>query len=189
MIRSAEPKDAAQAMDLVMIVLRDMELEVFNKLSEEKVKELLVKAFVKEPDYRYGFNNAIVKEINGQVAGVAFGYPDHLEKGIDDAFINLLQENDLSEEYKLFHDEETFKDEWYLDTLVTSPDFRGKGVARELLDSLPDLAKKHNRTKLGLNVDKVNDSARRIYLNNGFEKVGQIDISNHDYDHLQKHVG
>ncbi|HCM89300.1 MULTISPECIES: GNAT family N-acetyltransferase [Vagococcus] len=188
MIRSAEPKDANEAMDLVMIVLRDMELDVFNKLAEDDVKKLLIKAFIKEPNYRYGFNNAIVKEIDGHVAGVAFGYPDHLEKNIDDAFINLLLNHNLSEEYKLFHDEETFKDEWYLDTLVTSPDFRGKGVARELLDSLPYLAKKHNRNKLGLNVDTINESARRIYLNNGFEKVGQIEISNHDYDHLQKLV-
>lgn len=188
MIRLAEPKDANEVMDLVMIVLRDMELEVFNKLAEDKVKELLIKAFIKEPDYRYGFNNAIVKEIDGQVAGVAFGYPDHLEKNIDDAFINLLLKHDLSEEYKLFHDEETFKNEWYLDTLVTSPDFRGRGVARELLDSLPNLAKTHNRTTLGLNVDTVNESARRIYLNNGFEKVGEIEISNHNYDHLQKFI-
>lgn len=189
MIRLAEPKDANEAMDLVMIVLRDMELDIFSKLPEQKVKELLVKAYIEEPDYRYGFNNAIVKEIDGQVAGVAFGYPDHLEETIDDAFINLLLAHDLSEEYKLFDDEETFKDEWYLDTLVTSPNFRGKGVARELLDALPNLAKQHNRTKLGLNVDKINDNARRIYLNNGFEKVGQIDIANHDYDHLQKQFG
>ncbi len=189
MIRIAEPKDASEAIDLVMIVLKDMELDIFNKLSEQKVKELLVEAYINEPDYRYGFNNALVKEINGKVAGIAFGYPDHLEENIDDAFINLLLNNNLSEEYKLFNDEETFKNEWYLDTLVTSPDFRGKGVARELLDALPDLAKKHSRTKLGLNVDKINDNARRIYLNNGFEKVGQIDIANHDYDHLQKHVG
>lgn len=189
MIRIAEPKDASEAMDLVMIVLRDMELDIFNKLSEEKVKELLVKAYIEEPNYRYGFSNAIVKELDGKVAGVAFGYPDHMEKTIDVPFINLLLEHDLTEEYKLFNDEETFKNEWYLDTLVTSPDFRGQGVARELLDALPELAKQHDRHVVGLNVDKINDNARRIYLNNGFEKVGQIDIANHDYDHLQKEVG
>ena len=189
MIRFAEPKDAHEAMDLVMIVLRDMELDIFNKLSEEAIKELLVEAYTTEPNYRYGFKNALVKEIDGTIAGVAFGYPDHMEATIDDAFLKLLNAHQLSEDYRLFNDKETFSNEWYLDTLVTSPNFRGQGVARELLDALPDLAKQHNCPVFGLNVDKINDNARKIYLNNGFTKVGQIDIANHDYDHLQKQVG
>lgn len=189
MIRLAQPKDASEAMDLVMIVLRDMELEVFNKISEEQVKELLVTAFVDKPNYRYGFKNALVKEIDNQVAGVAFGYPDYIETSIDDDFIQLLLENGLTEEHKFFHELETFKNEWYLDTLVTSPNFRGQGVARELLDSLSTIAKEKECPAIGLNVDKVNESARRIYLNNGFSKVGEIDIANHRYDHLQKNVG
>lgn len=189
MIRLAKHQDASAAMDLVMIVLKDMELAIFDKLPENKVKELLVTAFSEKPDYRYGVNNAIVKEINGEVAGIAFGYPDHFEETIDDDFIQHLLEHDLSEDHKLFDDLETFKDEWYLDTLVTSPNFRGQGVARELLDALSPIAKEKNCASIGLNVDQINDNARRIYLNNGFEKVGEIDISNHRYDHLQKNVG
>ncbi|MFW3586974.1 hypothetical protein ACODGR_00505 [Vagococcus fluvialis] len=42
MIRLADPKDANQAMDLVMIVLEDMELNVFNQLPKTKIKELLI---------------------------------------------------------------------------------------------------------------------------------------------------
>lgn len=188
MIRFAKPDDAKQAVDLILIVLRDMELAIFDKLSENKIKELLELAFVKEPDYRYGYNNAIVKELDGKVAGIAFGYPDHWEDSIDDPFINILLQNDLTEEYRLFSDPEVFKNEWYLDTIVTSPDFRGQGIAPELLNSLTKLALKHDRTKIGLNVDKINEHARHIYIKNGFEKVGEIDIANHDYDHLQKKV-
>ena len=191
MIRLAEPNDASEAIELVMIVLKDMELEVFNKLSEEKIKELLIIAFKEKPTYRYGFKNALVKEIDNKIAGVAFGYPDHLEASIDNDFIDLLIEHNLSEDYQFFDKEEveTFKNEWYLDTLVTSPQFRGSGVARELLDSLPLVAKDTNCLSIGLNVDQVNSNARRIYLNNGFKKTGELDISNHRYDHLQKSVG
>lgn len=97
MIRLADPKDANQAMDLVMIVLEDMELNVFNQLPKTKIKELLIQGFIEKPTYRYGFQNAIIKEINNEVVGVAFGYPDSLEETIDQDFIDLLAENDLPE--------------------------------------------------------------------------------------------
>ena len=191
MIRLAEPKDASEAIDLVMIVLKDMELEVFNKLPEEKITELLITKKKEKSTYRYGFKNALIKEVDNKIADVVFGYPDHFEATIDNEFIDLLIENNLSEDYQFFNKEEveTFKNEWYLDTLVTSPQFRGKGIARELLDALPTIAKEKNCPTIGLNVDKVNSNARRIYLNNGFEKTGELDISNHRYDHLQKSVG
>lgn len=188
MIRFAKPSDGREAIELVMIVLRDMELDIFNKLPEERVIDLLVEAFETEPDYRYGYNNALIKEINGEVAGVAFGYPDHWEEVIDEPFIQLLEKNGLSRDHRLFTEAEVFEGEWYLDTLVTSQKFRGQGVATELLDALPTQAKKHNLTKLGLNCDQGNDGARNVYINNGLEKVGEIDIANHRYDHLQKEV-
>lgn len=185
MIRAATHHDASEAVDLVLIVLRDMELNIFNKLSEEKIKALLVQAFIEKPDYRYGCNNAIVKEVDGKVAGVVFGYPDHLEATIDDEFIEILLENGLSHDYRFFDEPEAFKNEWYLDTIVTSPEYRGQGIASELLSVLPDLAKEQGQTTIGLNVDKINESAKKVYLKNGYEKVGEIDIANHAYEHLQ----
>ncbi|MGX6969814.1 GNAT family N-acetyltransferase [Vagococcus bubulae] len=188
MIRFAQKEDASQAIDLVMIVLKDMELDIFEKLSDKEVKELLVSAYIDKPTHRYGYKNAIVKEIDGKIAGVAFGYPHHHEKTIDDGFYDILEQNNLPKDYRLFTEEEAFDDEWYLDTLVTSPKFRGQGVAKELLNSLPDLAKQTGLTTIGLNVDKINDNAKRIYLNNGFEKVGETNIAGHEYEHLQKNI-
>lgn len=189
MIRFAEKKDASQAIDLVMIVLKDMELDIFDKLSEDEVKNLLVTGFIEKPTHRYGYENALVKEIDGEVAGVAFGYPHHLEKNIDEGFFEILEQNNLPiEKYRLFTEEEAFDNEWYLDTLVTSPNHRGKGVAKELLNSLSELATQSNLSIIGLNCDLVNDNAKRIYLNNGFEKSGEIDIAGHRYEHLQKHI-
>ena len=188
MIRFAKKEDASEAIDLVMIVLKDMELDIFNKLSEEEVKELLVTAYNEKPNQRYGYNNALVKEIDGKVAGVAFGYPYHREPTIDDEFFEVLENNGLSKDYRFFTEIEAFENEWYLDTLVTSPEFRGQGVAKELLDSLPKLAKQDNMPAIGLNCDKVNDKAKRIYLNNGFEQVGETMISGHEYEHLQKRI-
>ncbi len=186
MIRPARPEDALEAANLIMIVLKDMDLDIFNRLPEEQVRDLLVQSYMKDEVYRYGFRNALVKEINGSVAGIVFGYPDHLENDIDNAFITVLSENNLSEEFKLFTEPEVFQNEWYIDTLVTSPDFRGQGVASELLIAIADLAKQCDKQVLGLNVDKVNEHAKQIYLRSGFENVGELTIANHTYEHLQK---
>ncbi|MGX7014798.1 GNAT family N-acetyltransferase [Vagococcus silagei] len=188
MIRAARPEDAVKAMELVMIVLKDMELEVFNKLTEAQLLKLLAEAFQDLPDYRYGFNNAIVKEINNDIAGVAFGYTDEMEKTIDTPYHQFLQQKDFSTEYHLFDELETYQDEWYLDTIVASPNFRRQGVATELLGALPLKAKERKRNVIGLNVDQINLSAQKVYLNNGFEKVGEMMIAGHKYDHLQKNI-
>lgn len=188
MIRPAQEKDASSVIDLVLIVLKDMELSIFERLTEVEVKSLLMEAYINEPDHRYGFHNALVKEINQQIAGVLFSYPHSIEETIDEGFINTLLSNGLTADYRLFHEKETFKNEWYLDTLVTSIDYRGLGVAGELLDAVCELAKENNYNTVGLNVDKINEHAKQIYLKKGFKSIGEITISNHLYEHLQKQI-
>ena len=41
---------------------------------------------------------------------------------------------------------------------------------------------------IGLNVDKANPNAKRLYLRDGFKDVGEIVISGHVYDHMQRKV-
>lgn len=188
MIRPAQIKDASSVIDLVLIVLKDMELKIFDKLPEPEIKALLVEAYTKEPNHRYGYLNALVKEIDGEIAGVLFSYPHSIEETIDEGFINTLLANNLTDEYRLFNEKETFKDEWYLDTIVTSPNHRGIGVAGELLDVVCQLAKEKNYNLVGLNVDKINDHAKQVYLKKGFKLAGEITISNHQYEHLQKQI-
>ncbi|MGY3765949.1 GNAT family N-acetyltransferase [Vagococcus vulneris] len=188
MIRNAEKKDAKEVIPLIMIVLRDMELNIFQKLSEEEIISLLEIAYVEFPNYRYGYNRAIVKEIDSQIAGIAFGYPDEIEDTIDDDFIQLLISQGLSEDYRFFNEKECFADEWYLDTLVTSPHFRKQGVAAELLSALPKVAVNSGRKIIGLNCDTVNDKAKSVYLKQGFKKVGEMILADHHYNHLQLNI-
>ncbi|AQP53155.1 hypothetical protein CBF34_02410 [Vagococcus penaei] len=185
MIRQAQPKDVTDVINLVMIILKDMELAVFDKLSDEEVLNLLEEAYTKYPTYRYGYQTMIVKEIDGQVAGIAVGYPDKREKTIDADFITLLNEHGLSDDYRFFTEIEAFPNEWYLDTLVTSPDFRRQGVANSLLDALPEIARQQGCDKIGLNCDQINQQAQQVYLKKGFKKMGETTLSNHRYDHLQ----
>jgi len=74
-IRFAKKEDRFVMAELVLVILKDMELPFVKEIGEAKTLEILADAML-EPDYRYGFRRALVNEIDGEVAGVAFGYPD-----------------------------------------------------------------------------------------------------------------
>lgn len=73
---------------------------------------------------------------------------------------------------------ETVDDEFYLDTLMTLPQFRGKGVGRALI---MDAKKKadHAGKPLGLLCDLDNDTARRLYHSVGFREHGLRPFAGH----------
>ncbi|MFV0559605.1 MAG: GNAT family N-acetyltransferase [Enterococcus sp.] len=187
MIRFATKEDGPQIAPLLLVILKDMELPFIDEYGEEKTLAILADA-VSEPDYRYGYPRGIVKEIDGRIAGVAYGYTSEDEATIDDQFKKVLLAHGIEDEIDLFTDDETFPDEWYLDSISVSEDFRGHGIGSELLEALPKLAHKANKTRIGLSVDKENPAAKRLYERNGFKDVGEMVISGHLYDHMQKEI-
>lgn len=186
MIRFATKEDGIEIANLVLIILKDMGLPFVAEMGDEKTIEVLAEA-VKDPTYRYGYTRGLVKEIDGKIAGIAFGYPSEDEKIIDQGFSQALKQLGMADQ-KLFTDPETFPDEWYLDTICVNQAFRGKGVGSELLDALPRLAKKEQKQKIGLCVDQGNPDAQRLYERKGFQVVGEQIISGHQYNHMQKEL-
>jgi len=180
-IRFAQKEDRFAMAKLVLVILKDMELPFVAEIGEEKTLEILAEAML-EPDYRYGYTRGLVNEIDGQVAGVAFGYPDKDEPTIDEPLTKILESYGLDKEMKLFVDQETLQNEWYLDTICVDEKFRGKGVGSALLAALPKIAQRDGYTTIGLSVDKAN----RLYERHGFQVVAERKISGHLYDHMQK---
>ncbi|RXA63888.1 GNAT family N-acetyltransferase [Enterococcus casseliflavus] len=185
MIRFAKKEDRFVMAELVLVILKDMELPFVKEIGEAKTLEILADAML-EPNYRYGFRRALVNEIDGEVAGVAFGYPDKEEATIDQPLDKVLEQYGLSKDMKLFIDEETLPNEWYLDTICVAEKFRGKGVGSALLEALPKIASRDGYEVIGLSVDRANPHAKRLYEKHGFEVVAQREISGHLYDHMQK---
>ena len=185
MIRFARKEDRFAMADLVLVILKDMELPFVKEIGEAKTLEILADAML-EPSYRYGYTRALVNEIDGAVAGVAFGYPDKEEATIDQPLDRVLEQYGLSKDMKLFVDEETMPNEWYLDTICVAEDFRGHGVGSALLEALPKIAKRDGYDVFGLSVDRANPNAKRLYEKHGFKVVAEREISGHLYDHMQK---
>lgn len=185
MIRNARKEDAQAIAPLILVILEDMELPFVARYGAEQTLAVLEKGIQTE-DYRYSYRRAIVAEVDGVVAGVAFGYPASDEAVIDLPLQGILHDMGLPIEEQLFTDPETFSGEWYLDTISVNSAFRGQGIGSQLLAALPAFAKEQGQTVIGLSVDVANPQAKRLYTRAGFEVVGQRMISGHQYDHMQK---
>jgi ribosomal protein S18 acetylase RimI-like enzyme len=187
MIRFATKEDGPAIASLVLVILKDMELPLLNEVSETTILSILSHA-VANPDYRYGYRRGLVYEEGGEVAGIAFGYPAEAEPTIDEPLKQSLKTHGLSEDLKLFDDEETLPNEWYLDTISVDEKYRGLGIGSKLLDELPKLAHKSGKEIIGLNVDAINTGARKLYERKGFKEVTKMTLSGHVYSHMQKHI-
>lgn len=79
---------------------------------------------------------------------------------------------------------ETEPDEFYLDTLMTLPEHRGKGVASALIRDAKEKAVKTGKP-LGLLCDTDNPRARNLYDSLGFRFCGERPFAGHLMNHLQ----
>ena len=184
MIREARKEDAEEIVELFKIILTDMELPILEKVSWEALRPALVDA-VKQDKMRQGYRNAIVKEIEGEIAGFCFSYDGGLSDEVYEPLENSLKKYNLPL-FETYKDEETFEGEWYLDSLVTKPSFRGRGIGKELMQATYQKALDAELSVIGLNVDHDNPKARKLYEKQGFRKTGEVILADHHYDHMQK---
>lgn len=186
MIRDARREDAEQMTELFKIILMDMELPIMEKVTWKKLKPALVEAAGNDR-YRHSFKNAIVKEIDGKVVGLCYGYKGGDGDDVYEPLETMLKEYHLPL-FEPYTDSETFKGEWYLDTLVTSSEYRGQGIGKDLMDGAYNKARSVGMSVIGLNVDHDNPRARKLYERQGFKKTGEVVLADHRYDHMQKQI-
>lgn len=187
MIRFARKEDSHAIAPLILVILKDMKLPLLEDVSEPILLSILATA-IKDPNYRFGYKRGLVYELDGEVAGVAFGYSAEEEPFIDEPLKRALKEHNLDQAVKLFIDPETLPNEWYLDSISVHEKYRGLGIGTKLLNALPDIAKREGKKVIGLNVDKENPDARKLYIRKGFKDITDMAISGHLYDHMQKKI-
>ncbi|MCC5894221.1 MAG: GNAT family N-acetyltransferase [Alkalibacterium sp.] len=185
MIRDARKEDAEDIVDLFKVILTDMELPIMTEVSWDRLKPALIDA-VKGDNYRQNYKNAIVKVIDGEIAGFCFGYKGGSETEYE-SLKTVIDAHGLPA-FETYSENETVEGEWYLDSIVTKAEYRGKGVGKELMAAAYARAKAMGIPVVGLNVDHGNPRARELYEAQGFEKTKEIMIADHAYDHMQKHV-
>jgi len=156
--------------------------------SRERVP-LVVETFKRlaaRDDSQYSYRNSLVAlDEEGTVAGVIISYDGEDLHYLRKAFVTVANEVlslNINDEDMA---DETSDDEIYLDSLCVFPPYRGRGLAKKLIEAAA-LSHKDSGKPLGLLVDYDNPKARKLYVSLGFEPVGQRPFAGTIMEHMQR---
>ena len=168
-IRPALVQDAADLARLDNIASHGFSAWFWQKSATQagadNPEELAQQAMARD-DYRSGWSNAIVAEIDGRIVGGASGYVME-----DDAEIHQPSTEPVFEPVRQLF--EATVGDWLLDWLAVHEPFRGQGIATALLDKCLTLAKHCGVEKASLVAEDSNDPALRLYRSRGFRQRDQ----------------
>lgn len=150
---------------------------LMDNATPEQVALFAEKICVRE-DVLYSWKNTRIAEIDGVPAGMLTSYEGSRYHDMRVKTMELVKEH-LNLEFPGMEDEAR-DGEFYLDSLAVLPEFRGRGVGRELLKM--GIEEGHQRGLLvTLAVDPVNGRAQKLYQSLGFKPCGDIFIFGHTY--------
>lgn len=172
----AVPEDASMIADAIMEAVGP---ELVDHLADGRSRQVVHDIFenlARSRNSQYSYiNTRIAIDETGTKTGVCISYDGAALKVLRREFFkeatNRLGWNLTAEEWDDIP-EECSSDEFYLDTLATKPECRGKGIGRALIKDAYNKAMKLNKP-LGLLVADNNDKARSLYENMGFIPIGR----------------
>lgn len=179
-IRPAVSADSATIAEVIAMAIGD-EAGLRNYCGEEYMAVLTEVA--RREATQYSWQNALIAELNGVVAGAVVGY--------DGAQLYTLREgtfatiNEFVERTQTIVDE-TSAGEYYLDSVGVLPQYRGMGVGRALVSAFCNKAFAEGHQRVGLIVDFENPDAERLYTSLGFVRIGTRPFFTHQMWHLQR---
>ena len=111
------------------------------------------------------FKNWLVAESQDKFVGAFFGF----------SIENPYPEIDLDAVPECFRPcielERVASGCWLLQAIAILPQYRGKGLARQLLDKAGSVAKDSGTNRIALQVEEVNEIAFNTYMRNGYIEV------------------
>lgn len=139
---------------------------------------------VEMEDSQYSYRNTLVAlTSSGILAGVCVAYDGGELRQLRRRFIEAAQEA-FGLDYSGMADE-TEEGEFYVDSLAVSSNYRGKGIATELLRATIEKGIQRGIPTIGLLVDKGNPRAEELYSRVGFQYVNDSVWGGHPMKHLQ----
>ncbi len=181
-IRKAKPADYPFVAPLIVHAMEDLACTFANtKKLEETYK--LFEYFFQERANQYSYENCLVYEENGEIAGSIIAYDGGLLPEYREPFIQYIASRYNVRD--LVIENETMPGELYIDTISVYPDFQGKGIGKKLLQAIQIQAKQEGHKKIGLLVDVDNPNAKKLYTALGYKSAGFKQLGTGIYEHLQ----
>lgn len=192
-IREARPEEAGRIADLIIMAMTeecclhfcgpDHDIDDFRRV---------MTSLVARTDTQYSYLNTLVAieetapvpgvSAPGCIVGICVSYDGALLHQLRQAFIDAA-----IKEWGMDHSaipDETQAGELYLDSLAVDPAYRGRGIARLLLEASVEKSKRMNLPSTGLLVDVGNPRAEALYNKVGFRYAGTNSWGGHGMKHL-----
>ncbi len=137
---------------------------------------------VQREDSQYSYRNTLVAMDGQKVVGAAVSYNGGRLHELRRAFIEAAK-NYVGKDHSGM-DDETQAGELYLDSLAVLPEYRCRGIAKDLLWATMKRANQLRLPVVGLLVDKGNPEAENLYTSVGFLYVNDVLWGGHSMKHL-----
>jgi ribosomal protein S18 acetylase RimI-like enzyme len=180
-IRKATSADSRQIAKLFLLAMNTLVYRFIGEADDEKAIDFLVH-FIQQKENQYSYQNCFVAIEDHQIEGVINSYDGALLQPLRQPILDFIHQHYNSE---FILEDETQAGEIYIDVVSVSPSKQGKGIGSQLLRNVIEEFCIKDKKTIGLLVDKKNPNAKRLYLQLGFEKVGEKKLSGHEMEHLQ----
>jgi ribosomal protein S18 acetylase RimI-like enzyme len=180
-IRQAVPSDAAKAVPLILEAIGHIAFVLSGTADGQETASIL-NDFFEQEDNRVSYQNALVMEEGGELVGVAILYDGARARDLDVPIERAAAKKSGDPNYCIPTEPET--SEFYLDTLCVSPNYRGKGHGRQLIEAGCDKASGLGHRRMALMVEIDHAPAIRLYERLGFCTDYIKRIAGQDYFHM-----
>ncbi|MDF2791724.1 MAG: family N-acetyltransferase [Neobacillus sp.] len=181
--RGAVKKDAKNSAELIHIAIADIAEKLTGQTKKENIRETLA-YFFREENNRLSYQNMIVADLLGEVAGIVIIYPGEEASRLDEPILKRLRKKRRDE--VIFLDKEADEGDFYIDTVCVDERFRGRGIGTMLLKEAEKTALQRGYSRLSLNVAQDNPIAKKLYESIGYKEDKVIKINEHPYDYMVK---
>lgn len=164
--RKATREDAFALAELVNMAGEGMPLYLWEKMAEPGQSAWDVgRLRAAREQGSFSYRNASVYQCDGQVASCLVGYtikqladPSDYD-GMPAMFVPLQRLEDLAVK------------SWYINVLATYPQYRGRGLASDLLSLAEEIASQNGLNQVSLIVSDANKTAIRLYEQHGYQHI------------------
>jgi len=182
-IREATKNQAAEIAGLIMMAMTDECCQHFcgegHGLEDfRRMMTMLVEA----ENSQYSYKNTLVAMDSDRVVGVSVSYDGGCLHELRRAFIQAAKEY-IGKDHSGM-DDETQAGELYLDSLAVLPEYRRRGIAKQLLLDTREKADNLHLPYVGLLVDKGNPDGEALYSSVGFRYMNDSRWGGHEMKHL-----
>ncbi|MEN8107723.1 MAG: GNAT family N-acetyltransferase [Pseudomonadota bacterium] len=126
-----------------------------------------------EDDYSY--RNCILAEVSGRKAGMLLSFPTHARIPADAVSPPPFDGTDVFAPYKYLEAPDT----WYICGIAVTPEHRGHGFGKRLMQIAREQALDHGYDRLSLVVFEENTVAVRLYQYLGYEIIKRAPVVPH----------